>query len=115
MALRPLDNLPVTTPEKPKKPNKTAALNACDCRVNDENTVPSAVTDPSIEYIDSEQLKSLPDPATNIEGQNHDVIGEINEESKERPVQDLDHGIRRHLHLLQPSPALSIITIYPTT
>ncbi|KAK1315826.1 hypothetical protein QJS10_CPA05g00429 [Acorus calamus] len=67
MALRPLDNLPVTTPEKPKKPNKTAALNACDCRVNDENTVPSAVTDPSIEYIDSEHLKSLPDPATNIE------------------------------------------------
>ncbi|CAI9118809.1 OLC1v1020425C1 [Oldenlandia corymbosa var. corymbosa] len=79
MALRSLDNaLPVLPSERPKKQPKVAAAAAMKqqpdlVRVNDENKPPVPAPAPSnadatIDYIPSENLKSIDDPDVRIHG-----------------------------------------------
>ncbi|TXG71732.1 hypothetical protein EZV62_000311 [Acer yangbiense] len=68
MALRPIDNaLPTTTPERPKKQVKISVpiQKLTDSAVNDENKAP--VPDVTIDYVSSENLKSLPDPESKFQ------------------------------------------------
>ncbi|KAL3508101.1 hypothetical protein ACH5RR_033483 [Cinchona calisaya] len=76
MALRSLDNaLPVPS-ERPKKQAKVAAVPPQKQQqqqpdfgaINDENKPPLSTSDASIDYIPSENLKSLADPDVKIHG-----------------------------------------------